>query len=116
MRTIGKIVALSVDASSHAAVTVGGDVREQCNTVALVNTGATVVALTFSNDTTHGAPATVLPADGTPNEADLVLPAAMTRPIIWNVPTCPFSVTAIGSASGPSIIYITPVQVTSATS
>lgn len=109
MRTLGKTHAFSVSNSSHTSVQIGADVNEQCNTVALVNSGATTVSLTFSAETT--APATVLPADGSPTLVTVTLPAAMSVPWIWNVPRMPCSVTAIGSAAGPSIVYITPVQV-----
>lgn len=109
MRTLGKTHALSVSNSSHSSVTIGSDVNEQCNTVALVNGGATTVSLTFSAEAS--APATVLPADGSPTLVTVTIPPNMITPWVWNVPRMPCSVTAIGSAAGPSIVYITPVQV-----
>lgn len=109
MRTLGKTHALSVANTTHSSVTIGSDVIEQCNTLAFLNTGSTVISVTVSPESS--APATVLPVDGTAQLVTVTLPAAMITPLIWNAPRCPCSVSAIGSAAGPGIIYITPVQV-----
>lgn len=106
-RPAGPTVALSVVATSHAAVpltVVGNDVVTY---VALVNSGAIAVAVRFSVAGTAAA----FPVDGTPG--DFVLPAAQDQPTVLPLPSAgqgaPCQITAIGSAAGPAIIYATPV-------
>lgn len=108
-RTIGKIHALSVANTSHTSVQVSAYNGNVGNAAMFLNTGTTVVTVTLSKEST--APATVLPVDGTPATATLVLPASMIAPILWATPQTPFTVTAIGSAAGPGIVYVTPVEV-----
>lgn len=106
-RPAGQTQALSVVATSHAAVSLtvaGGD---SANYVALLNTGAVVVAVKLG---TAGA-AAVLPVDGTPG--DFALPAAMQQAILVPMPTAQggtaCQITAIGATAGPSLVYATPV-------
>ena len=104
-RQLGQTVALSVGAASHAAVTVNTTSNDQANFASFLNIGANSVAVTVAPAL---APATVFPVDGTPSSV-IVLPALMTMPAVYAVPPAPFSVTAIGSAIGPALVYITPV-------
>lgn len=107
IRNIGPTSAISVGAASSAAITIGpatsNDILSQCS---FLNTGATVVALTMAANGV--APASVLPAAGVPQTV-IMLPANMILPAVYATPQS-FSVTAIGSAAGPSNVYITPVQ------
>jgi hypothetical protein len=107
IRNGGKTVALSVTASAHAAVQLTGNTNDQINYVSCLNTGAVSVAVRFSQLSTDSA---TLPVDGTPG--DFLLPAAMQLPIVLACPPInmqkPCYVTAIGSAAGPSLVYLTP--------
>ena len=109
VRNIGPTVALSVTAASTAAVTVSATSNEQMTFASFLNTGANPVAVTVSPVAT--APASVLPGAGTPQTV-IMLPASMLMPALYAVPNGPgntFSVTAIGTAAGPALVYITPV-------
>lgn len=110
VRNIGPTVALSVTASTTTAVTVSGASNEAITFASFLNTGAAVVAVTVSPAAT--APASVLPVPSTPQTV-IMLPASMVMPVVYAVPSASpgtgFSVTAIGSAAGPSLVYITPV-------
>lgn len=102
-RPTGQTIALSVVATSHAAVaiTTNNDVTAY---IALINPGAVAVAVRISQ---NGVAAT-LPVDGTPG--DFVLPPLMEFPIVL---PCAFKtpqITAIGATAGPTIIYATPVE------
>ena len=109
IKACGKTHAFSVANSSHTAVQVGLDVNDGVSKAAFFNSGSTVVAVRMSTDSTNG-PAT-FPSDGTPSGSiEIVLPASMTAPVVFATPTCPFYLTAIGSAAGPSIIYVTPCE------
>lgn len=108
MRPIGKAAAISVTNTSSTAITIGGDVTDYGSKVAFLNTGATVVACRVG--AVGLCAAAVLPAAGTPSASNIVLPAAMTAPVVFDVPAFPFDITAIGSAAGPSLLYITPVE------
>jgi hypothetical protein len=107
IRNGGKTVALSVTASAHAAVQLTGNTNDQINYVSCLNIGAVSVAVRFSQLSTDSA---TLPVDGTPG--DFLLPAAMQLPIVLACPPInmqkPCYVTAIGSAAGPSLVYLTP--------
>jgi len=107
IRIGGKTVALSVTASAHAAVQLTGNTNDQINFVSCLNTGAVSVAIRFSPLSTDAA---TLPVDGT--VGDFLLPPLMTRPIVLACPPInmqiPCYVTAIGSAAGPSLVYLTP--------
>ena len=104
-RQIGPTVAMSVGATSHAAVTIVSSSNDQCNFAAFLNTGTTTVAV---NIAATNAPAAVMPVDGV-SQTVIVLPPSMTTPVAYAVPAAPFSASAIGSAAGPSTVYITPV-------
>jgi large exoprotein involved in heme utilization and adhesion len=103
---LAKTVAISVTGSSSTAVTVGSNYAEIITKAAFLNTGATVVAVQVGQ--VGICPAAVLPVAGTPSNANIVLPASMINPVVYSVPFGPFDVTAIGSAAGPSIIYVIP--------
>ena len=111
----GPTAALSVANTQHAAVAVLSTGPDQTNYASFINTGATVVCVVMAQLPATGTAATptlVFPVDGTatvPNS--FILPASMTVPMVVRVPTGfgGFSVSAIGSAAGPSIIYVTPV-------
>lgn len=105
IRNIGQTVALSVTAASTAAVTVADANAEIQSFASFLNTGAAAVAVNIA--TTGTAAAAVLPVAGTPQTV-IMLPPLMTMPVIYVVPPS-FSCTAIGSAAGPSLVYITPV-------
>ena len=105
VRPIGVTTAVSVGASATSQVLVNNASNDQNNCVALLNTGATQVAIKFGPT---GVSAPVLPVSGS-TTGDFVLPAGMTVPLIFAVPTTPTYVRMIGSASGPSIVYVTPV-------
>lgn len=107
LRKGGPTAALSVVATSHAAVTVSAASTDSANFAAFLNTGAATVAV---NVAPTNAAAAVLPVDGTPSDV-ILLPPSMTQPIVYAVPPGSFSVTAIGSAAGPSLVYITPLVV-----
>ena len=110
VRNIGPTVALSVTAASTTAVTVSGTSNEAITFASFLNTGATVIAVTVAP---VSAAASVLPAAGGAAQTVIMLPASMTLPVVYAVPSSGpgtgFSVTAIGSAAGPSLVYITPV-------
>ena len=107
IRIGGKTAALSVTASAHSAVQLTSFTNDLINYIACLNTGAANVAIKFSQLSTDTA---ALPADGTPG--DFLLPALMTTPIVVACPPIggqlPCYVTAIGSAAGPSLVYLTP--------
>lgn len=108
MRPIGKTAVISVTGSSSTAITIGSDVTDYGSKIALLNTGGTVIALRTGS--VGNCPAAVLPAVGTPSYSNIVLPATMIYPLVVDCPAFPFDITAIGSAAGPSLVYITPVE------
>ena len=102
---IGQTTALSVAGTSHSAVTIGPIPGDSMLYASFLNTGSTTVFVTIA---ASSAPASTVITDG--NAAnEIVLPPGMTQPIVYRVPPNTFSVTAIGSAAGPSLVYITPV-------
>lgn len=103
LRQDGQTIALSVIATSHAAVPVTTFTNDQVQFVSCLNTGANAVAVRFSQSGT----AATFPVDGTPG--DFVLPAAMNFPVIISMPPNQPQVTAIGASAGPALVYITPV-------
>ena len=108
IRLVGQTTALSVAGTAHAAVTVsavGGSVLS--NYASFLNAGTNSVAIEISPVGITAVTATV-PADGTPGS--YILPPLMTRPIVLAVPANAFQVSAIGSAAGPALVYITPVS------
>lgn len=104
IRLAGQTTAISVTASSTAAILIDDNTNDQINFVGLINTGATQVAVKFG-DANMGA--AVLPVSAS-TLGDYVLPASMTSPMILACPTTPFYVRMIGSGAGPSIVYVTP--------
>jgi hypothetical protein len=102
-RPTGQTIALSVVATSHAAVSIvcNNDVTAY---VALLNPGAVAVAVAI----TQTGRAATLPVDGTPG--DFVLPPLMEWPIVLPCALTTPQITAIGATAGPTVIYATPVE------
>ena len=96
-------MALSVTASSTSATLIDDNTNDQINYASFLNTGSAVVAIKWGDANVGAA---VLPVSGT--NGDFLLPAGMTSPVVLAVPSTPFYVRAIGSAAGPSLVYITP--------
>ncbi len=106
LQPAGPTYALSVGSTSHAAVTISPTVNTMSNVASFLNTGTTTVAV-------YVAPvgktvSAVLPGDGA-NDSVIVLPPSMQKPVQYVVPQGGFDVTAIGSAAGPSLVYIQPL-------
>ena len=106
IRSVGVTTAVSVGATATANVQINNSSNDQNNFVSLLNTGSTNVAFKFSQS---GA-TPVLPVSGS-TTGDFVLPASMNAPLLFAVPTTPCYVNMIGSAAGPSIVYVTPVTI-----
>jgi hypothetical protein len=104
-RVVGPTVAVSAGATATSEALVNNNPNIQCNYVSLINVGATSVAVRFGPT---GVDAPVLPVSGS-TTGNFVLPPLMTDAILFAVPTTPTYVRLIGSAAGPSIIYVTPV-------
>lgn len=108
LRIAGRTTTLSVAATAHTAVTVsatGGN--ELSNYASFLNTGANTVAVEIS-PVGITAKAATIGSDG--STGSFVLPASMTKPIVLAVPANSFQVSAIGSASGPALLYVTPLS------
>ncbi len=106
IRSVGVTTAVSVGATATANVQINNSSNDQNNFVSLLNTGSTNVAVKFS----QAGATPVLPVSGS-TTGDFVLPPTMNAPILFAVPTTPCSVRMIGSAAGPSIVYVTPVTI-----
>jgi hypothetical protein len=104
-RVVGPTVAVSAGATATSEALVNNNPNIQCNYVSLINVGATSVAVRFGPT---GVDAPVLPVSGS-TTGNFVLPPLMTDAILFAVPTTPTYVRMIGSAAGPSIVYVTPV-------
>ena len=104
-RVVGPTVAVSAGASATSEVLVNNNPNIQCNYVSLINTGSTSVAVKFG-PTGVGAP--TLPVSGS-TTGDFVLPPSMNDAIMFAIPTTPTYVRMIGSSTGPSIVYVTPI-------
>lgn len=107
----GPTYAISVAATQTAAIAVL-PVQSQMVTVAeFLNPGATDVCVVLAPyAATPATPVLVFPVAGTPTVPNsFMLPHGMDQPRVVPVPSNGFCVSAIGSAAGPSIIYITPV-------
>lgn len=104
-RVVGPTVAVSAGATATTAALVNNSPNIQCNYVSLINTGTTSVAVKFGPSNMADP---VLPVSGT-NTGEFVLPPSMNDVIMFGVPTTPTYVKMIGSASGPSIVYVTPI-------
>ena len=105
LRPAGPTVALSVVATSHAAVAINIVGNDVANFVALINTGTVVVAVRLS---VAGTAAT-LPVDGTPGDFVLPVNQLVEIPLPSPVLGSPCQITAIGATAGPSLIYCTPI-------
>jgi len=103
LRSAGVTNAISVGATSTAAVMIDDNTNDQVNYASFLNSGSTLVAVKVGDANVGAA---VFPVSGS-NTGDFVLPANMTAPIVLAVPTTPFYVRMIGSATGPSIVYVT---------
>jgi hypothetical protein len=108
LRLAGRTTTLSVAATAHAAVTVsavGGSVLSSY--ASFLNTGSNTVAVEVSPTGITAVTASIGADSAT---GSFILPALMTVPIVLAVPTNAFQVSAIGSAAGPSLIYVTPLS------
>jgi len=105
LRPVGVTVAISVTATSTIAIPIVASTNDQVNYASFINTGATYVAVSIGDANVGAA---VLPVSGS-TTGNFVLPASMTVPIVLAVPASPYYVRMIGSGSGPSIVYVTPV-------
>ena len=111
MRPVGPTYALSVANTQHTSVSINPTGNDQCNFASFYNSGSTqVCVVTAPNATPPLTPTLVFPLDGAPTVPNsFILPASMTQDKIISVPANGFSVSAIASAAGPAIIYVTPV-------
>ena len=123
-KVAGPTYALSVALTQHAAVAVVDSVNEQSNAALFCNRGAVdVIVVLAPLPGSPGAPSTtapvtppvVFPLDGVPTAPNsFLLPAGMILPLAIATPSAGgFVVSAIGSAAGPSIVYVTPVALMS---
>ena len=103
LRNVGVTTAISVGATSTAATAITASTNDQVNYASFLNTGSTNVAVSIGDANVAAA---VLPVSGS-TTGNFVLPASMTQPIVLAVPASPFYVRMIGSATGPSIVYVT---------
>jgi hypothetical protein len=103
LRSAGVTNAISVAGTSTAAVLIDDNTNDQVNYASFLNSGSTLVAVKMGDANVGAA---VFPVSGS-TTGDFVLPANMTAPLVLAVPTTPFYVRMIGSASGPSIVYVT---------
>lgn len=113
IRPAGQTYALSVANTQHAAVAILPTGTDQNNFCAFTNPGATDICIVIAPLPASGTPATpalVFPVDGTPTVPNsFIIPHGMTGATVLSVPANGFSLSAIGSAAGPSIMYVTPV-------
>lgn len=116
IRPLGPTFAMSVANTQHASVAIPFPTSEICNFAAFTNPGATDICVMIMPLLAGGAAPTAstlaFPVDGTPTVPNsFIIPHGMTAPIILAVPNANggFAVSAIGSAAGPSIMYINPV-------
>ena len=111
-RITGPTYALSVAATQHADVAIKAPNNETCNYALFLNTGATSVCVVTAPNG-NATPTVVFPVDATPTDPNsFVLPPLMTTPLAVSVQCAGpqgYNVAAIGSAAGPSIIYVTPI-------
>jgi len=105
LRPVGVTVAISVTATSTIAIPIVASTNDQVNYASFINTGSTYVAVSIGDANVGAA---VLPVSGS-TTGNFVLPATMTVPIVLAVPASPYYVRMIGSGSGTSIVYVTPV-------
>ena len=107
----GPTYAISVGSGQTTAIAVAPTQGNSSNVCEFYNSGATEVCVVLAPWASSAAtPALVFPAAGTPTiPQSFMLPHAMQTPRRVTVPANGFCVSAIGSATGPSIIYITPL-------
>lgn len=115
-KVAGQTFALSVVATQHAAVAITSNTNEVCSFASFQNSSTTLaVCIAVGPLSSTGAaqsPGTlVLPVDGTPSGIQSFMLPPNSDPIIIAVPNSNsgFSVTAIATGAGPSLVYITPV-------
>lgn len=106
LRLQAQTTALSVGATAISPVTVSSVGNNQVNYAAFLNAGANAVAIEISPTGITAKTATI-PVSGT--AGSFLLPPLMTQPIVLATPANNFQVSAIGSATGPALVYITPV-------
>lgn len=107
IRPAGPTSALSVGAASHAAVTIT-PTEINAGFASFLNTGATVIFVRVASTNAGTVPAAAVIADNG-SDTEFVLPASMTAPVVYAVPQPGFTVAMIGSAAGPSLVYVQPV-------
>ena len=108
LKPAGPTSVVSVTGSSSTAITVSPSTTELSNLAAFWNSSASVTVAINITPSAVTAGAAVLPTAGSPTNT-FVLPPAATNPLILEVPSGGFSVTLIGSAAGPSLVYVTPL-------
>ena len=110
-RVIGPTYAISVAATQTTAIALPPIQGDNAIYAEFTNPGATdVCVVTAPWAGTPATPALVFPVGGTPTIPNsFMLPHGMTQPMTIETPSNGFCVSAIGSAAGPSIIYITPI-------
>ncbi len=91
-------VALSVTASNSQATTPTG-FKQGGTACRIYNSGSTAVCVVFG----VGAQTAVLPVAGTPSAGYVIAPGAVE---IVSIPANSDSFAAIGTAAGPSVIYV----------
>lgn len=117
----GPPAALSVGVTQHAAVAVTVNATDAAaGAASFWNVGTTAIYVNVyplsQTGVAESGGTMAFPVDGTPGTLNgFVLPPAMPEPLVVVVPTSNggFSVNAIGSATGPSIMYVWPVTLQS---
>jgi hypothetical protein len=113
IRPTGPTYALSVANTLHASVAILPTGNDQINFCAFTNTGSTDICVNIAPIPSTGIPTNptlAFPVDGTPTVPNsFLIPHGMTGASVLAVPPNGFSLSAIGSAAGPSIMYVTPV-------
>ena len=111
VRQAGPTYAVSVANTQSAAIGVSPIQSEGVNFAEFYNSGATDVCVVLAPyATTPATPTLVFPVAGTPTVPNsFMLPKNMIKPVVRAVPNNGFCVSFIGSAAGPSIVYVTPV-------
>lgn len=111
-RPVGPTFALSVGSTQHVAVAIPAVQGETSNYAEFTNPGTTDVCVVVVPLTTPpAAPTLVFPVDGTPTVPNsFILAHAMAEPRVVAVPSNGFCVSAIGSAAGPSVFFLTQVS------
>lgn len=112
-RPLGATYAFSVAGTQLAAVAIPPVQGDTSNFAEFYNSGATQVCVVLAPYAASAAtPVIVFPIAGTPTLPNsFMLPANMTQPRVVQVPANGFCFSAIGSAGGPSIVYVTQVGV-----